>query len=147
MRRLVLTPEPAACVEVEQAHRALGPLLQLGRQSGEHLQARVRENASEPELGGGPDEQRLRLLTGQTRELRAVPAGEPVAPGRAAHRLHRDARIRERLDVALDRPFGDLEPVGELGRGQLPPRLQEEQERDQSTGAHLPRIHDKRCRN
>ena len=74
---------------------------------------------------------------GQPREPRAVAAGEPVAARRAAHRLDRDARGREGLDVAVDRPHRDLEPLRDLRRRELSPRLEQEEERDKPCGPHF----------
>ena len=141
MRDAVLRPEPAARVEVEEPRGARRPLLQLRRQRGEQLQPRRRELAAEPELRGrtghARGEQRLRLVGRQRRQPGAVAAGEPVAARRAAHRLHGHARGGERLHVAVHRPHRDLQPLGEVRRRQLAPRLQEQQERDEPRRAHF----------
>src|SRR5207253_6453388 len=76
---LVLAPEPAARVEVEQPRRPLGALLQLAGQRGEHLEPRVREHAAQAELRSRPDEERLGLVGGQSREPRPVAAGDAAA--------------------------------------------------------------------
>src|SRR3954468_16169277 len=50
MRHRVLAAEPAARVEMEVALGPAGALLQLGRKSGEHLQARVGQHAAQAQL-------------------------------------------------------------------------------------------------
>ena len=96
---------------------------------------------AESELGGGAGhpggEERLGLVRRQPGQACAVPAGEPVAAGRAAHRLDRHARSRERLDVAVDRAHGRLELLRELCGGQLAAGLEQEQERYEPRGTHL----------
>ena len=144
MRRLVLAAKPAARVEVEEADRALGSLLELGRQRGEHLQPGVGEHPAEPELGDRPGEQRLRFLCREAGQARPVAAGEPIPARRTADGLDRNAGRGERVGIALDRPLGHLEPLGELRRRQLPPGLEQEEERDQSARTHPPIIGDKR---
>ena len=140
MRDAVLGAEPAAGVEVEEALRARRPFLELGRERREHLQARGRELAAESQLDGRPlhpgREQRLGLVPRQPGEARPIAAREPVAPRRAAHGRHRDSGGGERLDVAVDGADGDLEAVRDVGGSQLAARLQQEQERDETGGAH-----------
>ena len=112
------------------------------------FEPRGRELAAEAELGRRPGhagrEERLRLVGGQPGEPRAIAAREPVAAGGPAHGVDRDARRGERLHVAVDRPHRDLEPLGDLGRGQLPARLEQEQQRDEPRRAHFLN-HDRRC--
>ena len=140
MRNAVLRPEPAARVEVEEPLRARGPLLELGRERGEHLQARGGQLAAEAELGRRPGhaggEERLRLVRGQAGQARPVAAREPVAAGRPAHGLDGHARGGEGLDVAVHGADGDLEALCDVGRGELAAGLEEEQERDETGRAH-----------
>ena len=141
MRNAVLRPEPAARVEVEEPGRTRRPLLELRRQRREQLQPRRRQLAAETELRGRTGhacgEQRLRLVGGEPGQPGAVAAGEPVAAGGPAHRLDRDAGGAERLDVAVHRPHRDLQPPGDVRRRQLAPRLEEQQERDETRRAHF----------
>jgi hypothetical protein len=59
---------------------------------------------------------------------------------RSALGVDRDTRLGEGLDVAIDRPNGYLELVGQF-RGRHPATgLEEEQHIDQSTGSHRPTI-------
>ncbi len=51
----------------------------------------------------------------------------PAAAG-AALGVDRHARGAQRLDVAVDRALGDLQLLGQLAGGQLPPRLQQEEQ-------------------
>ncbi len=74
---------------------------------------------------------------GEAAEVGAGAADQrpPAAPPRL--RVHGDAGDRERLEVApggLDR---DLEFGGDLGRGHLPPRLEEQKGRHQTIGPHI----------
>src|SRR5690348_17840358 len=136
----VLGAEPAARVQVEESLRPRGPLLELGRERREQLQPGGGELAAEPELGrrarhpGG--EERLRLVARQAGQPRAVAAREAVAARGPPQRLDRHARGRERLDVAVHGADGHLQPLGDVGRSQLPAGLQEEQEGDETSGAH-----------
>ncbi len=152
VRHPVLGPEPAARVEVEEPLRAGGPLLELRRQRGEHLEPRGGELAAEAELGrraghaGG--EERLRLVRGQAGEARPVAAREPVAARRPAHGLDGHARGGEGLDVAVHGADRHLEALRDVGRGQLAAGLEEEQERDETGRAHEfddRGKHDRRC--
>lgn len=81
-------------------------LAQLAGESGEQLELRVRQCGAEAELGDRAghtgEEQRLRLLPGQTGEARAVATGQPVASSRAACRLDRYAGGGQCLKVAMD---------------------------------------------
>ena len=138
VRHRVLGTEPTAGVEMEVAPGAARALLELGRERGEHLQARVCENAAEAELRGRRrgDEERLRLFGGEARQLRAVAAREPVAARRAPHGFHGNAGRHQRLHVAVDRPHRDLEMRGELRRRELPSHLQEEEQRNEPRRPH-----------
>ena len=149
VRDAVLLAKPAARVDVEEPRGPAGPLLQLRGQRREELQPGRGQLAAESELGRRPDEERLRLGGIEPGQLRPVAALEPVAAGRAADGDDRDAGVRERLRVALHRPLRDLEPLGELGGGQLPSRLQHEQERDETACTHSAKLfheHDRRWR-
>jgi hypothetical protein len=108
VRHAVLLAEPAAHVDVEELRRAARALLELLRQGGEELQARRSELAAEAELGGGPDEERLRLDRVEAGQLRAVAALEAIAAGRPAHGDDRHSRGGQRLCISLHRPLRDL---------------------------------------
>ena len=140
MRDAVLGAEPATRVEVEEPLRPRRPLLEFGRERGQHLQPGGGELAAEPELGRRPrharGEERLRLVRGQAGEPGAVAAGEPVAACGPAYRLDRDSGRRERLDVAMDRAHRHLQPLGYVGGRELSACLEQQQERDESGGAH-----------
>src|SRR5262249_57423567 len=92
-------------------------------------------------LGGGADDQPPGPLGRQAGERGRVTAREPVAARGAAQRLDRHARLRERFGVALNRPLGDLEMARELSSRELPTRLQEQEQRDQSARAHRAQIY------
>ena len=61
---------------------------------------------------------------------------QPEAACRPADREHRDRGRRESLGVALHRPLGNLEPLGELRDSHLPPRLEKEQEGHEPARTH-----------
>ena len=145
----VLFAKPTMRVDMEEPFGAAGALLQLRRQGGKKLQPRRGQLAAEPELGCGPDEERLRLSRVEPGQLRPVAALEAVAACRSPDRHDRDAGRPECLCVALHRSLGNLEPLGELRGSQLPPRLEHEQKRDETASAHDPSLfqeHDRRWR-
>ncbi len=137
MRHAVLFAKPATRIDVEESRGPVGALLQLRGQGREELQPRRGQFAAESELGCRPDEERLRLGSVEPGQLRPVAALQVVAACRSTNRDDRDAGLRECLRVALHRSLGDLEPLGELPGSQLAPRLQLEQERDQTACAHV----------
>ena len=55
--------------------------------------------------------------------------------------VQRDAGGMQRLNVPVDRTDRYLKLVGELGRGQAAAGLQQQEDRDQAAGAHLPIFH------
>ena len=128
VRRLVLAPEPAAGVQVEQASRPLCALLELRWQRGQHLQAGVGEDLPEAELRRRADEQRLRFLGRESGQSRPIAAREPVTTRGPSQRLDRNARLRERLRIPLDRALGHAETFRKLGRGELSPRLEDQEQ-------------------
>ena len=136
MRDAVLLAEPAARIDVEELRGTAGAVLQLRGQRGEELQPGGGQLAAEPQLRRRADEERLGLDRVEARQLRPVAALQAIAARRAAHRDDRDARRCQCLRVPLHRPLGDLEPLGELDGGQLPARLQHQQERDETARAH-----------
>jgi hypothetical protein len=149
VRDAILFAKPAARVDVEQPRGEAGALLQLCGQGRKELQPRRSELTAEPEFGGRPDEERLCLGSVETGQLGSVPTFQAVAACRSADRHDRDAGRREGLRVALHRALGDFEPLGELHGSQLPTRLQHEQERDETTRAHVASLfekHDRRWR-
>ena len=135
MRDAVLLAEPAARVDVEERGPA-GPVLQLRGQRGEKLQPGRGQLAAEPELRGRTDEERFGLDGVEPGSALSGSRAPAVAARRPAHRDDRDAGRGQRLRVPLHRPLGHLEPLGELDGGQLPPRLQHQQERDETARAH-----------
>ena len=132
MGNAVLGAKPAARVQVEEALRPRRPLLELGRERGEQLQPGGGKLAAETELGRRARhpgcEERLRLVAGQPGQPGAVAAREAVAPRRPAQRLHRHARGREGVDVAVHRAHRHLQPLCNVGRRQLAACLEQEQE-------------------
>src|SRR5580765_1072564 len=116
--------------------RAARPLLQVRRQRRQNLQTGVREHTAEAGRRRRRDEQRLRLGRGEPCELRPVATGQPIAACGPTQRLDRNTGGSERLDVAVNRSDRDLEVRGELGRGELPPQLQEEKQRNQPRCPH-----------
>ena len=136
MRDAVLLAEPAACIDVEELRGAARAVLQLRRQRGEELQPRGGELATEPQLRGRADEERLGLDRVQAGQPRPVAALQAVAARRPAHRDDRDAGRGQRLRVPLHRPLRHLEALCQLDGGQLPPRLEHQEERDEPARAH-----------
>ena len=119
---------------------AAGPGAQLGRQRGHDLEPGGGDDRPEAELRGGArqarQEHRLGLVGGQARQARPVAVDEADAAVRAALGVDRDAGLGERLDVAVDRPDGDLELLGQLRRRHPAAGLEQEQDVDEPAGAH-----------
>ncbi len=132
--------EPLARVEMESLHEARGPDPELRRQRCEDLQLRGGHDGPESELRGRAgqpgQEQCLGLVAGHPGQPRAVAIDQPEASPRAALSVDRHTRRTQRLDITVDRPFGDLELGRELGGGQLAASLEEEQERHEAGCAH-----------
>ncbi len=133
-------PEPFAGVEVEALDQARGPRPELDRQRREDLELGGGDDRPEPELGGrsgqSGEEQRLGLLGGHPGQPRPVAVHQPDPAVRAALGVDRHARRAQRLDVAVDRSFGDLELARQLGGGQLAARLEQQQERHEARCTH-----------
>ena len=80
------------------------------------------------------------------RSVRSAASHSPrkaVAAGRPAHGLDGHARGRERLDVTVHGPYGDVEQTGDLRRRQRP-RVWSNSSSDTSRVARI-RKHDRRC--
>lgn len=106
-----------------------GLLLHGGQRRGEldqaaaqrFRQADVREGAGNTDNGQG-----LGLPLREAGEVGAPVPEQRHAAARAALRVHGHAGGGERVDVAVDRPLGDLEPPGEIPRLQLPLGLEQQ---------------------
>ena len=136
-------PEPRGRVEVEALTCRRCPVGEVFRERCEELQLRGAEDGAEAELAHRPGhagrEQRFGLLRGQSREPCPV-AADQLAPAVASGlRVHRHACRAERFEVPVDRADRHLERLGQLGGGEPAPVLQEQQERDQTAGAHAPK--------
>src|SRR5436190_1106964 len=132
--------EPFARVKVEPLDQSRGTGAQLGRERGQDLELRSRDDRAEPELRGGTreagKEQGLGLLAGHPRQPRPIAVHQPDAAMGAAFGVDRDGRRTQRFDLAVDRPFRDLELGRELAGRQLAARLEEEQQRDETGRTH-----------
>ena len=82
------------------------------------------------------DEQRASFGGRRAAEVRAGAADERPAAAPAGLRVDRDAGHGERLEVSAGGALGDLELVGELGRGDTAPRLEDQQGRGEAVRAH-----------
>ena len=144
--------EPLARVEMEALDQTRRPDTKLRWQGREDLQLRRRDDGAQTELGGRPgqpgEEQRLGLFAGHPCQAGPIAIDQAETAVRATLGVDRDARRAQRLDIAMDGPFGHLELGRELGGGQLAACLEEEQERHEAGGAHpvtIRLIHDRTC--
>jgi hypothetical protein len=114
---------------------------QLTRQRRTQLQLRGGQHRTEAQLGGrtgdAGQEQGAGLVAGHAGQPGAVAVQQLVAAGRAAIGVNRDAGGSQGLHVAVDGAHRDLELVGQFARRHPAPGLQQQQERDETTGAHL----------
>ena len=76
----------------------------------------------------------------QPGQSRPVAVDEANAAMRPPFGVDRDPRLGERLHVAVDRPDGDLELRGELRGGHPAPRLEQQEDVDETAGSHQRRI-------
>ena len=131
VRRRVAVVIPPGRVEEEPLGDPGRSLAQLRRQRRVQLELGRGQHRAQAELGRRarhPGElQRLRLGGGQPGQPGPVPAQELVAAGRAGVAVDRHPRLAQRLDVTVDRPHRHLELGCELGRGQPPAGLQQQQ--------------------
>src|ERR1700736_1646207 len=123
---------------MEVALGAACALLQLRGKRSEHLETRIREHATEAELGrrSRSDEQRLRLRRGQAGQLGSVATRKAVAAGGPSDRLDRNPCRTESLEITMDCADRDLEMGCQLRSGELSSKLQHEQQRNQAGRPH-----------
>jgi uncharacterized protein DUF6855 len=95
-----------------------------------------------------PDKkQAQRLIDRQAGQMRLKSVEELDPAARSPGRDNRNAGLAERLDVAENRPLGDLERLGELARRQPATALQHEQHVEHPRGTHFDSLEkdDSRC--
>jgi hypothetical protein len=142
VRRGVAVVIPAGRVEEEPLGNPRRPLAKLRWQRRVQLEPRGGQHRAQAELGRRarhPGElQRLRLGGGQPGQPGPVPAQQLVAAGRAGVAVDRHPRLAQRLDVTVDRPHRHLELGRQLGRGQPPAGLQQQQNGNKPARAHNP---------
>jgi hypothetical protein len=145
MGQVLRRVEPAGGVEVEALGDAAGPSPELRRQRSHDLQAGRGHDRPEAQLRGRTgqtrEEHRFGLVGGQAGQPGPVAVDEADAAVRAALGVDRHAGFRQRLDVAVDRPDGHLELLGELRRRHPAAGLEQEQDVDQAAGAHRHSVH------
>ena len=130
---------PSPLVEMNSRARFIGGALMDVGEAAAQLLERARQAALEPEIrerarAGG--EERADLVFAEEGQGAAVALGKRDPAGRAAFRIDRHAGGAQRIDVAVDRALRDLELARPAARAALPPRLQQQQERDEPVGLH-----------
>jgi hypothetical protein len=147
---LVAAAEPARQVEVDE-RRPRAALVRQTRRDPD-LALRGREGGIQPELADGArhpeDEQGLGLLGAQAAKGKTVSVQQLAAPARTRFGADGHACGPECLEVAVDRPDGDLELLCECHGGRPSPGLEQEHQGHQAVGAHksrLEQIADIRC--
>ena len=132
--------EPAGGIEVEPLDQARRARPQLRRQRRHDLELGGGDHGPEPELRGrtrqARQEERLRLVRGHPGEARPVSVDEADPAMRPPIGVDRDARGAQGVDVAMDASDADFELARELGRRHAAARLEEQQQRDETGGAH-----------
>ena len=90
----------------------------------------------------GPATRNSVRASAAVRPLRSVPGSADERPPAASPRLRvdRDAGHRQRLKVTAGRPFGDLELVGQLARGDPAACLEDEQGSNQLICSHVRQV-------
>jgi hypothetical protein len=112
--------------------------LHVGKTTMQLLQ-RPMEAALESEIGErtrSRDEERANLLLAELGESAAISLGKHDTAVYAAFCVDGNARGTERIDVAIDRPLRDFEPLRKHARRTLPARLQQQQKRNEAIGFH-----------
>ena len=127
--------EPARGIQVEALRHAPRARSELRWQGRHDLELGRCHDRSKPERRGrarqAPQEHRLGLVGRQAGQTRPVAVNEADTAVRASLGVDRDARLGERLDVAVDRPDGYLELLGQF-RGRHPTAgLEQEQDVDE----------------
>jgi hypothetical protein len=101
------------------------------------------ERVAQPQLRdepGLPDREAGRLAGGEVGGADAVSLDEENAALTPTGRVHRHSCRAQRLDVAQHRPDRDLESPGEHRGREATVRLEQEHQRQQTVGAHEPRL-------
>jgi len=147
---LLAAAEPARQVEVDERRAWAGLVRQTRRDP--DLALRGREGGIQPELADGArhpeDEQGLGLLRAQAAKGKSVPVQQLAAAARPRFGPDGDAGGTQCLEVAVDRPDGDLELLGEGHGGRPSAGLEQEDQGHQAVGTHesrLEQIADMRC--
>ena len=131
---------PRRDVEPEPVAQAPGPHALGGPERGQQLALGRGSLLAEPEgrcrAGQADHEQRQCFVLGEPGQARAVAVDEAVAARAALLGVDRDARGRQRLDVAVDRAQRDLELARQLARGHAGSGLEQHQDREEPAGTH-----------
>ena len=131
-----------ALLELVRAHRSTIVFVN-NRRLAERLGQRSHQLAERRlELGRGcgrrpgHHEHRPGLVGGEPGEVGASPADQRPAAVAAGLGIHRDPRRGQRLEVAAGSALGDFELLGQLGSGQPPAGLQQQQRCHQPVRLH-----------
>src|SRR5690606_37694659 len=132
--------EPAARIEVQTSLGALGRGALERRQRRGELPEGPPEGVREAEAGEGEGRGERRqgrhLVVVEARHLRRPGPGEPDASPRPPLRDDRHAARRQRVEVPIDGPPGDLELLGAALRRQTTPGLEEQEQTKQPSRTH-----------
>ncbi len=141
-RQIVLVVIPAGRVEMEPRPDPLGPVPQRLGQRCQQLELGRRHRLAQAEVGGDVrrpgQEQRVGLVRRQAGQPRPVTVEQPKTTVRTPVRHDRDAGQAEGIDVAVDGTDRDLEFGRQLGTGEPPPVLKEQDDRQQPARPHPP---------
>jgi hypothetical protein len=139
---LVSPPPPALGIDDEAPADALDLVALLVGHAGQQLADGLAQVVAPAEGvdGAAPreEEQGLGLAGREAGQIGAV-AGHQAHPAVAAPLgVHGHPRTGQGLDVAVDGAGGHFEPLGQVGGGQLPVPLEEQEDREQAVGSHRP---------
>ena len=142
MRARVDRSEPAGRIEMESLGDARCSRTELRRKGRQHLELGCAHHGAKSELcswaGQARHEQRLRLVRREAGQPRPIAVDQTHSAAGTSLGVDRHAGLAQGVDVAVNRPNRHFELLGQLTGRQATTRLQEEQDVDQSTGAHLP---------
>ena len=123
---------PRGIVDDDRRRRRPGRVAERCRQGLQQLAQRGLGGRRHLRRGADEEEERSRLGLAQSGQVGARAPDELPAAAAAGQRVQRDARGRQRLEVAAGGLDRDLELLGQLGRGHLAAGLQDEEGRERA---------------
>ena len=126
---------------MDTASRLLGGTALRIRQRSSELVERAAQVVAKTDVGkriGRRHEQRSNLLVAELRQRSSIAVRENDTAARAPFGVHGNAGGAQRVEIAIDRFFGDFERFGDLARRRAASGLEHEQHGQQAFGLHRP---------